>query len=285
MINAPFADLYKLVVSDITAVRCAWCANVLPRCAFNKNCSSKTGLEYSCKQCRKECRKQFREAHTMSDITDQRCGACANVLPRSAFHKNLATKTGLDTKCKQCRKEVYTNPHARRLRNEYQRKRYREDEKYREKNIDASRKSFQRNYSNPEYRKKKLASNAKYCKAQLASNTAFKIKKILRNRVNKALKRHKKKAVKSAKTCNLLGCTIPFFMKHIEKQFKSGMSWENQGQWHVDHIRPCASFDLTQPEQQRICFNYKNLQPLWAADNMKKGAKLDYQVDDNTQRI
>ena len=78
----------------------------------------------------------------------------------------------------------------------------------------------------------------------------------------------------------LLGCSSEFLRQHLERQFKPGMSWENHGQWHLDHIKPCASFDLSKPEQQRICFNYKNLQPLWAIDNMKKGAKLNYQVDD-----
>jgi hypothetical protein len=53
------------------------------------------------------------------------------------------------------------------------------------------------------------------------------------------------------------------------------MTRENHGLWHVDHIRPCASFDLTDPEQQAICFHYTNLQPLWAIDNIKKGARYD----------
>ena len=66
---------------------------------------------------------------------------------------------------------------------------------------------------------------------------------------------------------------MEFFMKYIEAQFKPGMTWERYGEWHVDHIRPCASFDLTDPKQQKICFHYSNLQPLWAADNIKKGAK------------
>ena len=48
------------------------------------------------------------------------------------------------------------------------------------------------------------------------------------------------------------------------------MSWENMGEWHLDHIRPCASFDLTDPDQQRQCFHYSNLQPLWASDNLSK---------------
>ena len=51
------------------------------------------------------------------------------------------------------------------------------------------------------------------------------------------------------------------------------MSWDNYGDWHVDHIRPCASFDLTNEDEQRICFHYKNLQPLWGPDNLEKGAK------------
>ena len=74
----------------------------------------------------------------------------------------------------------------------------------------------------------------------------------------------------------MLGCSIEFFMEYIEKQFKSGMTWQNYGAWHVDHVRPCASFDLTDHEQQKICFHYSNLQPLWAVDNLKKGAKIEY---------
>ena len=52
------------------------------------------------------------------------------------------------------------------------------------------------------------------------------------------------------------------------------MSWDNYGEWHIDHIVPCASFDLSDPNQQRICFNFRNLQPLWAKDNQRKQDKL-----------
>ena len=57
------------------------------------------------------------------------------------------------------------------------------------------------------------------------------------------------------------------------------MTKENYGEWHVDHIKPCASFDLTDPEQQAICFHYTNLQPLWAVDNIKKRDRLDYEME------
>lgn len=54
------------------------------------------------------------------------------------------------------------------------------------------------------------------------------------------------------------------------------MTWANYGKsgWHIDHIKPCASFDLSDPDQQKACFHYSNLQPLWAFDNLSKGAKL-----------
>ena len=71
----------------------------------------------------------------------------------------------------------------------------------------------------------------------------------------------------------ILGCTFAEFQEHIQKQFKSDMAWNNYGKWHIDHIRPCASFDLLDPEEQKKCFHYTNLQPLWAEENMKKHAK------------
>lgn len=80
--------------------------------------------------------------------------------------------------------------------------------------------------------------------------------------------------VKSARTLNLLGCPISVLKTHLESKFQPDMSWENYGQWHVDHRRPCASFDLSDPAQQRECFHYSNLQPLWALDNLRKSDKI-----------
>jgi hypothetical protein len=84
----------------------------------------------------------------------------------------------------------------------------------------------------------------------------------LRNRINCSLKGLEK----SESTKKLLGCTIEFFKEYLESKFTKGMTWENRGLygWHIDHIKPCCSFDLSDPEQQKVCFHYTNLQPLWA---------------------
>ncbi len=93
----------------------------------------------------------------------------------------------------------------------------------------------------------------------------------LRTRLAKVLKR--KGIRKSKSTMELCGCSLDELKAHLEKQFVENMSWENRSSWHIDHIRPCASFDLTEIEQQKQCFHFTNLQPLFAAENFKKGAK------------
>ena len=97
----------------------------------------------------------------------------------------------------------------------------------------------------------------------------------LKGRIQQALKLQCGR--KAYKTAELLGCTLPEFKDWIAGQFSEGMSWENYGltTWHIDHIRPCASFDLTDPAQQRECFHYTNQQPLWAKDNLRKSDKWE----------
>jgi hypothetical protein len=72
------------------------------------------------------------------------------------------------------------------------------------------------------------------------------------------------------------GCTPKQLRAHIERQFARGMSWDTYGQWHIDHIVPCSAFDLTISEHVRLCFNWQNLRPAWAADNIAKSDKLTY---------
>lgn len=115
-------------------------------------------------------------------------------------------------------------------------------------------------------RKSILKQVAKYAKNKRNIDIRFKIKSNLRTRISKILTR----GSKSLSTMFLIGCEIDYLMFHIQEQFTNGMSWDNYGDWHIDHKLSCASFDLSDPKQQKICFNYKNLQPLWALDNLRK---------------
>jgi hypothetical protein len=92
----------------------------------------------------------------------------------------------------------------------------------------------------------------------------------IRNRIRMAIKKN----IKSGRSLELLGCDIHFFKDYISQMFKVGMSWDNHGKWHIDHIRPCSSFDLSKPNEQKACFHYSNLQPLWKNENLKKGSKV-----------
>ena len=102
-------------------------------------------------------------------------------------------------------------------------------------------------------------------------NPTFRLMMNLRRRTLLALKGKNK----SASTMNLLGIpSVEFLWIHLERLFKPGMTRENHGKWHVDHIKPCSSFDLTKPEEQAKCFHYTNLQPLWASENLSKGNRI-----------
>lgn len=79
---------------------------------------------------------------------------------------------------------------------------------------------------------------------------------------------------KGSRTMRLLGCTPTQLRTHLESQFADWMSWENYGDWQIDHILPCASFDLTDPDQQRVCFHHTNLRPLCRRQNASKGKKV-----------
>ena len=113
------------------------------------------------------------------------------------------------------------------------------------------------------------AYRAKYKKARMKSNPIFKTACLMRSRTRSALR--SKNFKKKHSLSEYLGCTIEHLKTYLESKFQPGMTWENQGQWHIDHIIPLASADSVE-EVYRLCY-YRNLQPLWAADNISKGAR------------
>jgi hypothetical protein len=145
----------------------------------------------------------------------------------------------------------------------------------RDKSLDRLKERYRNNKeeckkATQEYRAKNKEKRKAHENARWKYDLSYHLIKKVRNRTYDALQGN----AKADRVINMLGCNVETLKKHLESKFKKGMSWENKGEWHIDHIIPCASFDLTDPEQQKVCFHYTNLQPLWAKENITKQDKI-----------
>ena len=127
------------------------------------------------------------------------------------------------------------------------------------------------------YKNNKVAitkQTTQYKVEKMKINPTFKLEVRLRTRIYSALKAQGNE--KTQRTQKYLGCTSTFFQEWIKFQLYDGMTLENYGTlWHVDHVKPCASFDLSNEAQVFECFSWKNLRPLLKHKNSKKGASID----------
>ena len=110
----------------------------------------------------------------------------------------------------------------------------------------------------------------KKAQEKMVEDIRYRIKRVISHRIRISL--INQSSNKTHKALELLGCSLNEFRDHLEAKFKPGMLWDNFGQdgWHLDHVRPCASYDLKDEVQLRECFNYTNYQPLWASENIRK---------------
>ena len=208
------------------------------------------------------------------------CTSCQEELPATSeyFHKKISGRYGVTAKCKLCilpyNRSMYTKHKDKILK-------YKRTE-----NIEQSEKIKQRQRQQYiKHRKQRLLDvknyqiknkekirkrRSKYTINRYHNDPAFRIKMTLSRRMRGLIKKN------GTKTVDLIGCSIDDLKKHLESKFTEGMNWGNYGRngWHIDHIKPCASFDLSKKKQQKICFHYSNLQPLWEADNIRKGDKI-----------
>lgn len=177
----------------------------------------------------------------------KKCKKCQIDKLLSDFPKDKSIKIGYRSRCKQCNNDKckeYYSKHKKQI-----------SKKHKEYHSLDENKEKVRNYVN---NKRK-------------NDIQYKIKDNLRRRINYAIKSGKK----HNSTCSLLGCSLAEFKAYIEKLWHEGMNWNNYGMfgWHLDHIKPCSSFNLNDPEEQKKCFHYSNIQPLWAKDNWSKGSR------------
>lgn len=239
--------------------KCKACGQEKPDSDYYKDKRTKDGLIANCKIChkakcssRRKRKKDEWEAKWEEDPilleTLKLCISCGESKPKKEFGVNYENGDGRHSYCSECCTQKVMSSYDKEKHRKYQ-KQWRKD--------------------NPD----KVRENKRRWKtARRERDPIFRLKESLYSRLRLAIK--EQGAKKHTNTMKLVGCTLDELRAHLESQFKESMTWENYGEWHIDHIQPCASFDLSDPEQQKACFHYTNLQPLWAKDNLIKSDKI-----------
>jgi hypothetical protein len=217
---------------------------------FHFRKASKDGLNPNCKVCRKILsQKDFMLKNIPKTIPwvdggdmTKICSVCGIEKSFSQFSKKCSSLDGYMSECKTCvapKKKVYSEKNKIKL-------------------------SLKRK---------------KYINNRLKTDSFLKLKYNIRRRTLLAIEKGQGK--KQGSTIELIGCSWEQVQEHLKSTMYGGMTWDDylNGKAHVDHIIPISSFDLTTLEGQKKASHYTNLQLLWAEDNLKKGAKLDYKIN------
>lgn len=220
-------------------------------------------------------KQKYLKLHPKEKIEEgyKKCSVCGEIkLINKHFKKLSKSKDGFKYECNECKKQEYKDNNQRYKDTG---KQYYKNNKeivsiankeYRSTHKIEKRECYEKYYKN---NKKFVVDNVKkYHYARLKYDINYKLLCNYRSRLYSALKHTKK----SKTTRELIGCSLDELRNHLENKFTEGMSWDNYGKWHVDHIKPCAKFDFSNENEQKECFNYSNLQPLWAIDNLRKQA-------------
>lgn len=245
---------------------CKICKEVKPIIEYNKAGKGKW-LQPYCKPCDSKRKRDYYTKNASTIIIKQRQKYLKNRVLLSDEERaasRIKSNEALIKNAKEYRDKIKMSAEEKKRRKSESNKKYREANK---EKIKLKKKEYYDEFG--------LEKTKEWQKKQ-RNNINYITKKKLRCRVYVALKR----GVKSESTVKLLGCSIDEFKKHFESLFTDGMNWDNyiKGQIHIDHIIPCKSFDLSNFEEQKKCFHYTNLQPLWAIDNLKKGAKTNFTI-------
>jgi hypothetical protein len=246
------------------------------RCDVCKKAESEYTKKYKEKEAQKKRWMEDGFKHgTNGYLLGCRCDVCKKA--ESDAKKRRRLKNGDHIReCERNRLRLHAKEHRARVR-KYQEKNPEKQKKnarlYTLRHPDRIKDGKKRYYK--ENADKIRAFHRKYQREQYCVNLDYRIGKNLRSRLHGAVTRD----TKSAHTIELLGCTVLELKEKLSKMFAEGMSWDNYGEWNIDHVIPCAAFDLTNPKHQRACFNWKNLQPLWVRDNRRKNDSIPENVD------
>lgn len=243
--------------------KCKHCGEVKSSSEYNR-AGGGAWLQPYCKPCDSFRKKEYNKIHSERIKEKSR----ANYLKKRKLVDPIEKEQNKKKNIERLVKFNRENRKPKMSEEERKRRKSINDKKYRERMGEILREK-KRAYS----RKNRERNNEK-SRIKNRENLELRIKKNLRSRIRFALL--SKNSNKLFATIKYLGCDVEFFKKYLESKFKDGMNWDNYGKygWHIDHIIPCCKFDLTKEEEQKKCFHYTNQQPLWATENLKKGAKI-----------
>jgi len=242
---------------DVLMKICTKCKKLKPVSEFGKDKYSNGGLTGACKKCRNKVAKKRQRRYvalnkkkgvSLKGIADKKCYICKKKKQASEFRKDITQKDGIGASCKKCSVILATI-----WRNNNQQK------------SKATRKAW--NLRNP--------NKLKQYDAKRRSTPQGRLNRNIRSDIAHSLNRGKS----GRHWENLVGYTIIDLRKHLEPLFKDGMDWNNYGKvWHIDHKIPISVFNFTKPEHEdfKRCWELKNLQPLFAHDNLTKHAKIKH---------
>jgi hypothetical protein len=204
------------------------------------------------------------------------CSSCNIKKEISNFHKWKYGPDGYKRVCKECRK-LETNTYYKKNDKKIKLR----VSKYRKENPEKVKKIKNKIYErdkerilsvNKLYRENNKEKRNEHQRYRRLNDPLHKLKHLMNSRLRVFMKL--KNITKKNKTFEVIGCTPSELKKHLENKFTTGMCWDNQGKWHIDHIIPLSS-GKTEDDIIKLC-HYTNLQPLWAIDNMKKGSKTPF---------
>ncbi len=219
----------------------------------------------------------------------KKCTKCKVDKELTQFGKDKSKKNGLSNKCSECYKEYYKQNKEyvlkrckeydfknKEKKSEYIKKFYKENktyfQEYNNENKTKQKEYFKKRHKDNreyyiEYKKKNIDKIRIYDTNRIKNNVQAKLSKYLRITLYRLLT--KTKINKSNSAIKLLGCSVDDFKQYLETQFLPEMTWDNHGKvWEIDHIKPCFTFDLSLEEQQKECFNYINMRPLFKTTNI-----------------
>lgn len=199
------------------------------------------------------------------------CTACGCSKALTDFGLERKGKFGRRSKCRSCRSatEHQSSEYRKAHYTQHREQTLAVNAHYRESRREVLNEAQRRRYSaNPKPAKE---ASRLYILRRIPIDPHFRLKRNVASAVWASLR-----GGKQSRTFDLLGYSLDDLRRHLEHLFVSGMSWENYGQWHVDHVIPVASFSFQSASDDAFkrCWSLSNLQPLWAIDNLKKGAKV-----------